>query len=108
MLGRVICSRIAREIALLVAILLEIGLVPAAARKTKRRGCHLTGYFRLFANRTEPWIRVRKLLQTVKLVATSAANVGINGHEGYFEALHGAIQAAKYGGCEADFKWLCR
>jgi len=96
---------LARKIAFLVAILLEVGLVPATAGEAERGCGHLSTQPRLAACGAVGRIRVGQLLQAVKGMATGAAGKGIDRHERILPGrIFGAIDAVEYGVCLPDFK----
>src|SRR6185312_1979640 len=68
------------QIAFLVAIRLEIGLVPAAAGQPERRRAHPPPQLRRGARRTNRGIAVGQLLQPIEAMATGVAFKFVDGH----------------------------
>src|SRR6476659_9841953 len=75
-------SALAREVALLVAVLLEVGLVPAAAGQAEARRRQLALDRRRAAIRAGVRVGIGKLLQAVEAVAAGGADEGVDGHGG--------------------------
>src|SRR3546814_14980702 len=72
------------QVALLVAVLLEVGLVPAAARQPERRRGHLAADLPgRAAGRARVGIRVGQLLQAVEVVFAGGTAVGVDRHGGW-------------------------
>jgi hypothetical protein len=69
------------KIALLVAILLEVGFVPAAAGQPERRRTDHPPQVRRIAGGTDRGIRIGQLLQVVEVVTATAAFKFVDGHE---------------------------
>src|SRR3546814_18721820 len=86
------------QVALLVAVLLEVGLVPAAARQPERRRGHLAADLTgRAAGRARVGIRVGQLLQAGQ-VAFSGGPAGGVGRKGVWDSvLDGASQAPARG-----------
>src|SRR5690606_5884798 len=69
------------EVALLVAVLLEVGLVPAAAGKAERRRGHLAADLaRRVAGGADLRIGIGQLLQAVEGMTAGSALEGVDGH----------------------------
>src|SRR3546814_10103033 len=82
------------QVALLVAVLLEVGLVPAAARQPERRRGHLAADLPgRAAGRARVGIRVGQLLQAVEVVFAGGTAVGVDRHGGW----RGLLDAASLG-----------
>src|SRR6478672_5058544 len=79
-LGVGLGSALAREVALLVAVLLEVGLVPAAAREAEAGRRQLALDRRRAAIRAGVRVGIGKLLQAVEAVAAGGADEGVDGH----------------------------
>jgi hypothetical protein len=70
------------QIALLIALFLEIGLVPAASGQAKRGRGKPAMQLRRLAGRANYGVVVRQFLQSVKAMTTTAAFEFIDWHEG--------------------------
>jgi hypothetical protein len=69
------------QIALLVALFLEVGLIPATASQTERWGADPPPQLRCVAGRADRWIGIGQLLQTIEAVTAMIALEFVNGHE---------------------------
>src|SRR5690606_28708253 len=73
-------ATLAGQVALLLAVLLEVRLVPAASRQAELRSGELAADLVLATLRALHRIGIGKLLQAVELVATGGTLESVNGH----------------------------
>src|SRR5690606_26340070 len=86
---------VTRQVALPVAVLLEVGLVPAAAGQAERRCGHLpTDLAAGVAGRAGLRVGVGKLLQTIESVAAGGALERIDGHGSHTTGKTAALMGA--------------
>src|SRR6185312_12763816 len=79
-----LARRGAGEVELLLAVLLEIGLVPAAAGQAERRRTDPAVQFGCRAGGADGGIGIGQLLQAIKTMAAAAAFKFVDGHGGFW------------------------